>query len=490
QLTLSDMPTTKTCDGLSYLMAVDDQHPISFEVFQNYNGTLCPADSGMLYITDNVSGLGAITKPFYNGVGFHTLRPDFPETSAPYLKSFSVVAEVAGALTPPKQFTVLVTGSKPRESTFITKFPDRPFLILRDPPGDNSNSTFSRDSTTCNSSKFGFSTTTSVGGQQQTSAGLKFMIGFGYLTEAEVKATLGFNLEIGFEGTTSKEWKTCTKAFNQDFKTADGNPILIGTAGNVYAGGGTNMIYALTDIIEYKNCNVVPDNGIAIDPVEFATTFIYTQWHIENTLTTQYNEIIDVYKGDSIAALAAGNVNLAKAKGDSMRLYQFSLLSWENMLKMEKKLTQIALQQSVTNYSFSAGADFSSTSEVQQTNTGDFEGYALINFGVSISAKVEISGAGFENNRFFKTNNKIGGGTGFENTYTTTSSFTFSDDDVGDFFSVDVGKDRVYGTPVFKLKSGRSGCPWEPGTQTRFQSDLILNDVAMKDNIPPDEPAT
>ncbi|OWY20499.1 hypothetical protein C7N43_27090, partial [Sphingobacteriales bacterium UPWRP_1] len=76
QLALADLPTTKTCDGLNYVMAVGEQQPISIEVFQNYNGQLCPADSGILYITDNVSGYGAIQVPFYNGVGYHTLRPD------------------------------------------------------------------------------------------------------------------------------------------------------------------------------------------------------------------------------------------------------------------------------------------------------------------------------------------------------------------------------------------------------------------------------
>lgn len=491
QLTLGDLPSTKTCDGLSYLMKVDDEQAITMEVFQNYNGTICPADSGTLYITDNVSDLGSISIPFYDGIGFHTLKPVFPETNAPYLKSFSVTAEVAGALTPPKQFTVLVTGSKPRESTFITKFPEKPFLILRDPPGDNSSSSFAEDSTTCNSNKFAYETVNTFGGQGQFTAGVKFFAGFGYYTGGEVQVITQYNLEFGISANGSTEWNNCTTALNQEFKTADGNPVLNGKSGNVYAGAGTNMIYALTDIIEYTNCEVIADNGIAIDPVEFATTFVYTQWHIENSLTTQYNEIIGVYKGDSIQAVVAGNPILAAAKGDSAREFQRSLLAWKNIIKLEDSLTKKALNNNfVGNYSFSAGADFASASTITATTTGNYEFYGVIKFGIALIAKVDIAGNGFEDNIFFKTENKIGGGVGFENSGTTTSSYTFSDDDVGDFFSVDVAQDRAYGVPVFKLKSGRSSCPYEPGTQTRFASDLILNDVPIKDNIPPDEAAT
>lgn len=490
QLTLSDLPTTKTCDGLHYLMKVDDQQAISIEVFQNYNGTLCPADSGILYITDNVSDLGSISFPFYEGVGFHTLKPVFPETSAPYLKSFSVTAEVAGALTPAKQFTVLVTGQKPRESTFITKFPEKPFLILRDPPGDGSSSSFAEDSTTCNSNKFEYETINTIGGQGQFTAGVKFFAGFGYYTGGEVAVITQYNLELGIAANGSTEWNNCTTALNQDFKTADGNPVLIGKPGNLYAGAGTNMIYALTDIVLYNNCEVFTDNGIAIDPVEFATTFVYTQWHIENTLTTQYNEIIGVYEGDSVAAALAGNAVLAKAKGDSAQQFRNSLIEWQNILKLEQTETTKALNNNfVANYSFSAGADFSSASTITATTTGSYDFFAVIKFGIALIAKVDVGGTGYEDNIFFKTENKIGGGSGFENSGTTTSSYTFSDDDVGDFFSVDVANDKTFGVPVFKLKSGRSGCPYEPGTQTRFSSDLILNDAPIKDNIPPDEAA-
>lgn len=42
---------------------------------------------------------------------------------------------------------------------------------------------------------------------------------------------------------------------------------------------------------------------------------------------------------------------------------------------------------------------------------------------------------------------------------TRTVSYTLADDDIGDNFSVNVKKDKVFGTPVFDVVGGRSQCP-------------------------------
>ncbi|OWY24930.1 hypothetical protein C7N43_21685 [Sphingobacteriales bacterium UPWRP_1] len=491
QLTLADLPTTKTCDGLNYVMAVGEQQPISIEVFQNYNGQLCPADSGILYITDNVSGYGVMQVPFYNGVGYHTLRPDFPEVFSPYLKSFNVVAEVAGALTAPKQIKVLVTGTRPRTSTFLTKFPEEPFMILRRPPGDKSASTITQDTSLCNSRKYAYTTENTIGTDLNFKLGAKFMVGFGYYTQSEIKLNwINLGLELGMAAEGNDEWKTCTKA-TQQYSTTSDNIVLTGANGNVYAGSGINMIYAVTDVIEYTNCVVDKSQSIAIEPDDFETIFAYTEWHIKNTLTAQYNQIVNIYRQDSINAATAGNAVLAQQKGDSARFYQFQLLNWNNILSLEDSLTNASLQNnSPVNYSFSAGAPFNSSQTVETNSTGSRDFYFLLNAQLAYTAGVEVNGVGLENKVFIKSSSKIGGGTGFENTYTNTSDFTLDDDDVGDFFSVNTAQDKVYGVPVFKLVAGTSSCPWEPGTQKRDNPVLTLEDVPFKDNVPPDDPAS
>ena len=42
--------------------------------------------------------------------------------------------------------------------------------------------------------------------------------------------------------------------------------------------------------------------------------------------------------------------------------------------------------------------------------------------------------------------------------------YTLTDDDGGDIFSVDIVRDPMYGTPVFRLNQGsKTSCPYEGG---------------------------
>ena len=77
------------------------------------------------------------------------------------------------------------------------------------------------------------------------------------------------------------------------------------------------------------------------------------------------------------------------------------------------------------------------------------------------------------------------GADGFATTLSQMASkktgFILFDDDEGDAFTVDILKDEVYATPVFKVISGTSSCPWEPNTQPRegvqITSDIYLANV-------------
>ena len=54
-------------------------------------------------------------------------------------------------------------------------------------------------------------------------------------------------------------------------------------------------------------------------------------------------------------------------------------------------------------------------------------------------------------------------------------SFTLQDSDVGDMFDVAIFKDPVYGTPVFRTKSGRSKCPHETHTVSREKIGILFD---------------
>lgn len=54
--------------------------------------------------------------------------------------------------------------------------------------------------------------------------------------------------------------------------------------------------------------------------------------------------------------------------------------------------------------------------------------------------------------------------------------FTIGDADLGDYFDILVGRDPVYGTPVFKTIGGQSSCPREQGThhRDRFNTQFVM----------------
>jgi len=56
---------------------------------------------------------------------------------------------------------------------------------------------------------------------------------------------------------------------------------------------------------------------------------------------------------------------------------------------------------------------------------------------------------------------------GNDTTLTRTVGYVFDDNDIGDFFSVDIKDDVTNNVPAFKLKLGTTSCPQEPGSQAR-----------------------
>ena len=69
------------------------------------------------------------------------------------------------------------------------------------------------------------------------------------------------------------------------------------------------------------------------------------------------------------------------------------------------------------------------------------------------------------------------------NTSLTTTGYHLGDDDLGDYYSVDIKKDPVYGTPVFALVAGTGSCPPEPTAQSRDNCQIIIYNP-VKNNIP------
>jgi len=459
------------------VMEMGVTYPLQIEVYENFNLDTCLADTGYIIIYDGVGGDPSKPDTFSldSGAVRYNMIAGFPNILGgplhPYQKNFQVTAYVDGQTVDTIQW-VLVEGNKPRASTFVSTSPEIPFNILRDPPGDGSYSYLSQGTTSNHSFKLSAQRSASANIWAEITLGTEFWKGFfSFGSETKVWGKVKGTLEVG--ATLMSQTEFGLSISNTDRFQTSGNSNITGAEGDVFVGAALNLVYALTDVIKWDadSCKVDQDVTIIVDNEGFATTFMYTEGHIKNTLIPQLEEIREIYS-------AAGS--------DSAQLYTNQIDVWNQTLALNDSLKEESVF--IENRSFSAGAQYESTTEVAMTLTQSIEFTLWIESSIAVEAGFEESGSGLAGGFGVKIKNEFGAGYTFAHTWTTTTGFVFDDDDVGDFFSVDIKHDKVYGTPVFDLVSGRSSCPWEPGSQPRDGVSMQITPFTQN-NIPPDDPA-
>ncbi|NRA48602.1 MAG: hypothetical protein HRU12_05675, partial [Phaeodactylibacter sp.] len=169
------------------------------------------------------------------------------------------------------------------------------------------------------------------------------------------------------------------------------------------------------------------------------------------------------------------------------------------------------ISSDVENSTFSAGVDITKGATITRTTSSTYENKSWIDFSLAGGIVFEwesTAGFGFEVENAdvkFKGGAQLQLGWEWGEEYyeeaaiESTISYTLSDDDPGDQFSVTAIKGRDPGhTPYFQLLGGRSSCPPEDGTILRDNFDISLYDPETEatfdfqelENLDPDEPAT
>ncbi|MCD4820130.1 MAG: hypothetical protein K8S23_15715 [Candidatus Cloacimonetes bacterium] len=355
---------------------------------------------------------------------------------------------------------VITEGVRPRETTFATTSPEIPFLILHDPPGDGSFSSFKQSSS--HSMAFGTSVCTNresndflsvhLGADITTTMGLIFSI------EHEINMTLDINMgwSQSISQKNSREQKF-TFTTSEEYTTSSDSQ-LIGDSSDLFVGGAMNLLWGVTDEIDWDEINqeVIQDTSIMVSPNGFETIYIYSDRQIRETVIPNLEAINDTT----------------------------SVALWESYLQKneDNKENAVVNPNHPSNLSFNSGAGytFEEESSIESSVEFEFESMVSSEFGMLIGGTVDGIGAagGFS----YKT--KFTMGSSFESSEETTTktSFTLADDDettalnfLSDYFSLDIKKDPVYGTPVFDLVSGASSCPWEQNTVPREGVSLSAN---------------
>ena len=462
-----NFPLSTTCPSVNNGYILDQGNNTKLRVtineFYAFDSTTCPVDSGQLVIYDDVSDVGAAqTVNFYNGVYYYTVVPGSPNIASPYLKLLQFFAHVGNSTANWGQ-QVLVTGHKPHTQTFVTKTPELPFFVLHDPPGNASYSFLAKDST----ATYNYSTAYQYGG----SAGiyLDAKIGAGVpipFTGITIGAGAEITADISSGRTNTSTTSTTTTFTAHQQVSTSATTDYVGPEGDVIVGGSFNMIYALTDVIELQNCQVVRDTQLAWGANGLATNYIYTVKHIRETLIPQLQLLKSLSTGDTI------------------QLIQSYIDVWNQVLQKNTR-NRDTTSTFVQNVSFSAGAPYDNTTASGADSNSSY------NYSIFVNADLGL-GVFFGDISGF-ANTSLGVKANFQWNVNKTNStdinvvktigYHLEDDNVGDFFSVDVKTDNVYGTPAFGIVAGTSACPHEAGTQARDSVDLFLDNYAVA-NVP------
>jgi len=473
--------------------------PDSLEFFayeQYWNSQQCPVDSGNFKIFDYISDRwtpdseqDTVVVSFgTDGRLRYGVVPGKPnisgsDTQPPYRKKIEIIAEDQLGRRASALGWAVVLGNVPQQMDFTTVAPDIPFLILRRPPGDQSVSTFSHGQTA--SSEFEISMGTSMGLEEELSAnlGTKFTteIGLGVSTEMSVEAkyelTENFSTTFSLAGSYAQNVSISTEA---GYTTGTGVDVAGGFGDlDVFVGGGLNLLYGNTKVLRIKTDNSnVPyynvEDQIVFVPDGFATTFIYTRKYIKEILIPELRFL---------------------SQADTTKLED--IRRWEQVLAREDSLRWVT--EDTVNYSFEGGVGaFSQSRTSEVTDTYKFNVNLAIDYSIAEKVGFTINeGFGMGDQIKYKFGFNIGAGTTTTKTNRSTSSFSLDDDDFGDDYSVSVGSDPVYGTPVFHLIAGHSSCPYEEwknqqGTVVSIPRDVPYMEVqgpSEINNVLPTDPA-
>ena len=469
------------------IMEQGTSYYIEFEV-KELLGSDCYIDTGFLKIYDFISDRGgtAVQVPIKGGIAAYRIDAGEPivasnPTFHDHEKLLYIIPEVDLIVPEPLEYWVFVTGAKNNTPSFITRTPEIPMVILHDPPGDGSSS-FISEGTSFTS----FTTNEMlVGGD--AGVYLNVLIGAKVITPF---STNGLSTRIKFEATAGqdafdRDGIYTTVTFNERFSTSDIEN-LTGHDGDVYIGAAFNQEFSLSQQLTFDvdSCKGDVDIVPALAVEDFATTFVYTEKHIENTLLPTLglikNNILDGQPFSSLSAADQAEVNNLIA--DS--------ISWVNILN-KNRIARDSSATLVENISFSAGAPISRESSSDSVTMVSYEYNRFVNSTFAAGIKADnANGIWFDsevglmgNFRFSSSVN-----TGNDTTTTRTVGYELNDNDIGDFFSVDILQDNDYNVPAFRLKLGTTSCPQEPGSQARDRATIQILPPELS-NIPEGEAA-
>lgn len=454
-------------------------YPLVFEISDQISG--CLVDTGKIVIWDFIGDKQntPIEVAFKNGIARYDVVAGIPNIASggntPYQKFFYTEVSAGARRNEPHDWWAMVTGAFDLAPTITSRSPEIPSLVLHDPPGDNSYAWVEQGS----SYRYFENTSSEITGSAGTVTDLTLGTSSRWIFG---KSNFGINWKLewnagrnNFDNTNYEN----TLTFTESFSTSS-DPLFTGYDGDVYIGKTTNQLFSIAKVLTYdevSTCKAEVEDQGKILPIEIASTFVYTEKHIKNVLLPQIQYLEDILRAQALNTPSQTEREELIAEADSFGIDQ---LNWSRIL-LEVDTARDEDAVFVENITFSAGADYEKVVSSDTTNGSSFVYTDFVDIATALIAKLEVESGVWTDNtkgvaakfRYSFTRDEGNDSTRFFNV-----GYHLSDKDIGDFYSVNVLEDKMFGVPAFSIFGGTSSCPQEPGTQGRDSASLLITPPA------------
>lgn len=360
------------------------------------------------------------------------------------------------------------------DSLGLVTEPQIPYMVLHDPPGDGSFTVMEKAKTVCRSLETSFANDESNNTNASLKLGYAGSVGVIVVVDIEVYVEFSGSLSIGDFKMQSKSNETCL-TLSKSFATSDANGFKDG--GDLFVGYGYDVAYGVYRqiVIDNDSCKARIEKNLVYRPIR-------TPESIREFALDEAGILLEIEK---LQKLEDDTSLPIKTRADA----QNQIKVWQQVLDLNEKNKSTASVSIDPNVSFSGntgGYTQTKSMEVTETNTIAVEHY--IGATAGLQGVVNIGGSGFSAGYEYATEKRFGKTTSQTNADATVLTYTLKDAHGGDKFNVDVLRDRMYGTPVFKLKDGTiSSCPYEGGyqrDQPKLKHDGNTNDYIISQGNP------
>lgn len=416
---------------------------------------------------------------------------------------------------------IVLGGKSDGSQGFITSGPDVVDFILRDPPGSGSSATLAKGTTIniAQNNKGIVSSETKI--DVLFSCGTEFQAGIGISTKTEVIADVGGRFRIIGKSENGKTYST-SYTIDQSISTSSASDV-VGASGDLYIGKSSNFFFGLydaisaTDSIErdrYNDVNSIPiqtnrgtkyiskSKGISFTPNGAATTFVYSQDYVLNTLLPFYEDIIRrIDAGDTL------NITGLKKKEtyeNSIKLWKQAILrneaekyyAFNNKEDYKKKIKETILSKyTIAGVLTKAGAYLKSvfddeffknisldakaggyTSNMSIASTKSWSTTFEFSVGAGIVAEFGFKFAGVGSKFKIENENTIAYNYGQDEQVDQNKRVSYSlvDNDPNNVLSVDIINPFDGNGPMFLTQGGASSCPVEVEEKSNYFKESML----------------